>query len=51
VKPTNNPDELRIRELVLVRKVSACRRSWDGARAHGTLASCLDSLGQFIGWK
>jgi transposase len=45
VEPTNNLGERRIRKLVLVRKVSGGSRSWDGARAHGTLASCLDSLG------
>jgi transposase len=44
VEPTNNLGERRIRKLVVVRKVSGGSRSWDGARAHGTLASCLDSL-------
>lgn len=44
VEPTNNLGERRIRKLVLVRKVSGGSRSWNGARAHGTLASCLDSL-------
>ena len=44
VDPTNNLGERRIRKLVLVRNVSGGSRSWDGARAHGTIASCLDSL-------
>jgi len=44
VDPTNNLGERKIRKLVLVRNVSGGSRSWDGARAHGTLASCLDSL-------
>ena len=46
VDPTNNLGERRIRKLVLVRNVSGGSRSWDGARAHGTIASCLDSLAQ-----
>jgi hypothetical protein len=44
VDATNNLGERKIRKLVLVRNVSGGSRSWDGARAHGTLASCLDSL-------
>jgi len=44
VEPTNNRGERVIRPLVLVRKVSGGSRSWDGARAHGILASCLQSL-------
>lgn len=44
VDPTNNLGERKIRKLVLVRNVSGGSRSWDGARAHGTIASCIDSL-------
>jgi hypothetical protein len=44
VEPTNNLGERRIRKLVVVRKMSGGSRSWDGARSHGILASCLDSL-------
>jgi transposase len=44
VDPDKHLDERRIRKLVLVRKVSGGSRSWDGARAHRVLASCLDSL-------
>jgi transposase len=45
VEPTNNLGERRIRQLVLVRKVSGGSRSWTGARAHGAITSCIDSLG------
>jgi transposase len=47
VDPTNNRGERVIRPLVLVRKVSGGSRSWTGARVHGAIASCIQSLQHF----
>ena len=45
VEPTNNLGERKIRQLVVARKISGGSRSWAGARAHGVIASCIDSVG------